>query len=111
MAANTELPGTIVLPPQTALQLGGQSLSQVTSALGAQPLLLVIVLLNIVFASIGGFFLLRLEEYRAGNLKDVLEIMRACVLQTAPLGANREKIDELERSVDDLQRDQGRTEP
>ena len=100
-----EVPAMVVLPPQTALQLGGQGLNTVAAALGAQPLLLVIVLLNIVFASIGGYFLLQLERYRASNTTALIELMRACILQTAPLGANNERIKELESSVDQLQRE------
>ena len=100
----TEIPTTVVLPPQTALQLGGQSLHQITAALGAQPLMLTVVLLNVVFASVGGYFLLQLEKYRAENLQALIELVRSCVLETAPLGANREKIDQLERDVNQLQR-------
>lgn len=100
----TEIPATVVLPPQTALQLGGQSLHQVTAALGAQPLMLTVVLLNLVFAGVGGYFLLQLERYRAANLTALIELVRSCVLETAPLGANNERIQELERSVDHLQR-------
>jgi hypothetical protein len=102
--ANPEIPATVVLPAQTALQLGGQSLSQITGALGTQPIMLVVVLLNVVFASIGGFFLLRLEEYRAANLTALIDLMRSCVLETAPL-ASRGSSDELEslrREVDAL---------
>jgi hypothetical protein len=55
--------------------------------------------LNIVFASIGGFFLLRLEEYRASNTTALIDLMRACILQTAPLGANNERIERLEDRV------------
>ena len=102
----TEIPSTVILPPSTALQLGGQSLHQITAALGAQPLMLTVVLLNLMFAGVGGFFLLKLESYRAQNLTAIIELVRSCVLETAPLGANREKIDQLERDVDALQRDQ-----
>jgi hypothetical protein len=65
----------------TALQLGGQSLQHITTALGAQPLLLVMVLLNIVFASVGGVFLLRLEEYRAANTIALIGLMKECILK------------------------------
>ena len=102
----TEIPSTVILPPSTALQLGGQSLHQITAALGAQPLMLTVVLLNLMFAGVGGFFLLKLESYRAQNLTAIIELVRSCVLETAPLGANREKIDQLERDVNALQRDQ-----
>jgi ABC-type transport system involved in cytochrome bd biosynthesis fused ATPase/permease subunit len=102
----TEIPSTVILPPATALQLGGQSLHQITAALGAQPLMLTVVLLNLVFAGVGGYFLLRLEAYRAANLTALIELVRSCVLETAPLGANREKIDRLEQDVDALQRNQ-----
>jgi len=102
----TEIPSTVILPPATALQIGGQSLHQITAALGAQPLMLTVVLLNVVFAGVGGYFLLQLEKYRAENLQALIELVRSCVLETAPLGANREKIDRLEADVDALQRNQ-----
>ena len=79
------IPTTVVLPPQTALQLGGESLHSITSALGTQPLLLVIVLLNIVFAVVGGYFLLQLEKYRADNLSKMIDVIKYCVSETVPV--------------------------
>lgn len=102
---------TVVLPASTPLQLGGQSLAHVTAALGAQPVILAVILLNIVFASIGGYFLLALEKYRAANVTGLIDLMRACVLETAPLGDNREKIDQLERDVDMLREQQRGEQP
>jgi uncharacterized protein HemX len=86
-----EVPSTVVLPPQTALQLGGQSLSQITTALGAQPLMLTVVLLNMVFAAVGGYFLLQLEKYRAANLTALIQLVQACVLETTPLASEENK--------------------
>lgn len=103
---NIEMPSTVVLPPQTALQLGGQSLSQVTAALGAQPLMLTVVLLNMVFVSIGGYFLLRLESYRAANLTALISLVQSCVLETAPLKArSANDVEELRREMDALRRE------
>jgi hypothetical protein len=107
VATGTEIPTTVVLPPQTALQLGGQSLNTITAALGAQPIMLVVVLLNVVFASIGGFFLLRLEQYRAANLTAIIEIVRSCILETAPLKAEQgETVERLREEVDRLRASQ-----
>ena len=100
------MPATVVLPPQTALQLGGQSLNSITAALGAQPLMLTVVLLNIVFASIGGYFLLQLEKYRATNLTALIDIMRSCILETAPLASgardNNDEMNDIRRELDRL---------
>jgi hypothetical protein len=84
VANGTEIPTTVVLPPQTSLQLGAQSLGHVTAALGAQPLLLVIVLLNMTFAGIAGYFMLSLEKYRAANTTQLIGLMESCILYTAP---------------------------
>lgn len=96
----TEIPGTVVLPPQTALQLGAGSLNQVTAALGTQPLLLVIVLLNMTFAGLAGYFMLQLEGYRAENLSAIIGLVRECVLNTAPLASTEAKaVKELEELI------------
>jgi hypothetical protein len=103
VANGTEIPTTVVLPPQTSLQLGAQSLGHVTSALGAQPIMLVVVLLNVVFASIGGYFLLQLEKYRATNLTALIDLMRSCVLETAPLSRDASgSVEDLRRQLDEM---------
>jgi hypothetical protein len=105
--ATPEKPQTVILPPQTAIQLGAESLNQITASLGAQPLMLVVILLNIVFASIGGYFLLQLEKYRANNLTALIDLMRSCVLETAPLSRDANKdVDELRRELDQMRQEE-----
>jgi len=102
MVGAPEQPATVIVqPPSSTLQLGAQSLGQITSALSAQPIMLVVVLLNVVFACIGGYFLLKLESYRATNLTAMIDLMRACVLQTSPIaGEEAKKARELEALIE-----------
>jgi uncharacterized protein HemX len=87
-----EAPTTVVVQPaSTALQLGAQSLGQVTSALGAQPIMLTVVLLNVVFACIAGYFLLQLETFRAQNLASMIDLMRECIVNTTPVASQESK--------------------
>jgi hypothetical protein len=58
-----------------------------------------IVIINIVFIAVGGFFLAKLEGTRSSLMISTLEIIRACVLETAPLGANAERIRALEEAL------------
>jgi uncharacterized protein HemX len=83
------------------MQLGGQSLGHVTAALGAQPVMLTVVLLNIVFACIGGYFLLQLETFRASNTAALIDLMRACILQTSPVASEEaRRAKELETLIE-----------
>jgi hypothetical protein len=66
------------------VQAGAAVATDVVGTLGTQPLLLVLVLLNMVFAGVAGVFLLKLEEYRANSALALIELMRACILDTNP---------------------------
>jgi len=82
-----------------AIQAGIAVAHDAVGSLGAQPVLLLIVIINIVFIAVGGFFLAKLEGTRSSLMISTLEIIRACVLETAPLGANASRIQRLEEAL------------
>jgi predicted permease len=93
-------PPTVILPhPQSAIQAGIAVAHDAVGSLGAQPVLLLIVLINVVFIGVGGFFLAKLEGTRSSLMLSTLDIIKACVLETAPLGANAERIRKLEEAL------------
>jgi hypothetical protein len=69
-----------------AIQAGIAVAHDAVGSLGAQPVLLLIVIINIVFLLVGGFFLTRLEATRSGLMLSTLDIVKTCVLATAPRG-------------------------
>ena len=98
--AQAPAPQTVILPhPQSAIQAGIAVAHDAVGSLGAQPVLLLIVIINIVFIAVGGFFLAKLEGTRSSLMLSTLEIIRACVLETAPLGANAQRIQKLEEAL------------
>ncbi|MEK1930344.1 MAG: hypothetical protein AAAC47_11275 [Pararhizobium sp.] len=85
--------------PPGAIQAGIAVAHDAVGSLGAQPVLLLIVVINIAFIAIGGFFLAQLESTRSSLMMSTLDIIRACVLETAPLGANAQRIQALEEAL------------
>ena len=86
----------ILAHPPGAIQAGIAVAHDAVGSLGAQPVMLLIVIINIVFIAVGGFFLSQLESTRSHLMLSTLEIIRSCVLETAPLGANAQRIQKLE---------------
>jgi len=89
----------LLASPPGAIQAGIAVAHDAVGSLGAQPVLLLIVIINIVFIAVGGFFLSKLEATRSGLMMSTLDIIRACVLETAPLGANAQRIQKLEEAL------------
>jgi len=89
----------LLASPPGAIQAGIAVAHDAVGSLGAQPVLLLIVVINIAFIAIGGFFLAQLESTRSSLMLSTLEIIRACVLETAPLGANAQRIQKLEEAL------------
>jgi hypothetical protein len=86
--------------PQGAIQAGIAVAHDAVGSLGAQPVLLLIVVINVVFLLVGGFFLSQLETTRSSLMIATLDIVRSCVLDTAPLGANSARIKKLEDELE-----------
>jgi hypothetical protein len=75
-------PQTVILPhPQSAIQAGIAVAHDAVGSLGAQPVLLLIVVINVVFIAIGGFFLSKLETTRSSLMLSTLDIVKTCVVQ------------------------------
>ena len=86
--------GTVILASNPgAIQAGIAVAHDAIGSLGAQPVLLLIVLINVVFAGIGGYFLSQLEKTRASLMATTLEIVRSCVLETAPVLPEKDRVD------------------
>lgn len=49
------------------------------------PVLLLIVLLNIAFAGVGGFYLLQVEAYRAADRQALASLLTKCLTETVPI--------------------------
>jgi hypothetical protein len=73
---------TVILPhPQSAVQAGIAVAHDAIGSLGAQPVLLLIVVINVVFIAVGGFFLSKLEGTRSALMLSTLDIVKACVVE------------------------------
>ena len=96
---------TVILShPAGAIQAGIAVAHDAVGSLGAQPVLLLIVVINVVFLLVGGFFLSQLETTRSQLMLSTLEIVRACVLDTAPLStgdASEERVKRLEGQLNE----------
>lgn len=91
----------LLASPPGAIQAGIAVAHDAVGSLGAQPVLLLIVCINIAFLLVGGYFLSQLEKTRSGLMIATLDIVRHCVLDTAPLGANSQRIQKLEDALDE----------
>lgn len=73
--------------PQTLVQVGGRVAEGLVGSLGTQPVFLALVVLNMVFAGSAAWFLLKQDEYRFANQREMISLMRACILETDPVPA------------------------
>jgi hypothetical protein len=69
--------------PAGAVQAGIAVAHDAIGSLGAQPVLLLIVLLNLAFVVAAAYFLATLETSRVGLVTNVLDIVKVCVVQKA----------------------------
>jgi hypothetical protein len=80
--AAPQQPQTVILPhPQSAINAGIAVAHDAIGSLGAQPVLLLIVVINVVFIAVGGFFLSKLEATRGSLMLSTLDIVKTCVVQ------------------------------
>lgn len=59
--------------------------SDAIGALRTSPVLLLIVLLNMVFATVGGYYLLQVEAYRAADRQALAGLLEKCIVHTVPI--------------------------
>ena len=86
--------------PQTLVQAGGRVAESLVSGFNGAPSLLLIVVLNVAMILTGGFYMLRQVEQRNEVVKQVIDLVRACVLETAPLERYRLEQNRQEPSGD-----------
>ena len=67
-------------PPGAVAQIG-LSAREAIGVLGAQPILLVIVLLNVMMIGTGGWFFLKQEEYRHEERIELVKLLMRCDFQ------------------------------
>ena len=76
-------------PPQTLIGASGKVADNVVTTLGAEPLMLVVVLLNAAFLGAGSYYLASLEGYRhAERLKSISAFDR-CIASSSVYGPGR----------------------
>jgi hypothetical protein len=66
------------------VQASGQVADKVVSTLGAQPQMLLVVLLNVAMIAGAGVFLLKQEEYRHSERAEIIRLINTCILETVP---------------------------
>jgi uncharacterized protein HemX len=64
--------------PNTVTQAVGQVANKITSSLGSQPILLVLVLLNAIMIGGAAHLLLKREEYRQVEREQLMKIIDRC---------------------------------
>lgn len=89
-------------PPSVGfVATSGRVAEQIVTGFGGAPSLLLIVILNITMIITGGYFLMRQDELRVGLIQkhlefiskereDMTDMIKACILETAPLRAQKE---------------------
>jgi len=71
-------PPIIMQAPPGAVAQIGLSAREAIGVLGAQPILLVIVLLNVMMIGTGGWFFLKQEEYRHEERIELVKLLMRC---------------------------------
>jgi hypothetical protein len=72
--------------PQTIAAAGGRVAESLIGGFVGAPVLLLIVILNIVMIVTAGYFFIRQEELRNSVQRDIVTLLQACILDTAPQG-------------------------
>jgi len=74
-------PPVIVAHPTSSLQAGIAVAHDAIGSLGAQPVLLLIVVVNLAFIGAAAYFLATLEASRVSLMISTLDIVKACVVE------------------------------
>jgi len=69
----------VVQPAGSVVQASGEVANRVVSSLGAQPVLLVIILLNVIMCLSAGWYLLKQEEFRHAERLRFLATVERCM--------------------------------
>lgn len=77
------MPEPSTAPPPARSWVGAAG--DVVDALKTSPVLLLIVLLNGIFAACAGYYLLQVEHYRADDRKALFELLQQCTMRTVPV--------------------------
>ena len=82
-----EKPPTVVVTPKatTLIGAGTEVMGGVVTGLAAQPVLLLIVLLNLTMILAASYFLTRQEAQRSETVRDVLKLVQACIMPGGPV--------------------------
>jgi hypothetical protein len=75
---------TVILSDPGTVQLLRTVAGDTIGALGAQPVLLLIVILNMIFAGMGGWFFTTLERYRHDERSQIIGLLARCDMPDHP---------------------------
>ena len=71
--------------PQNLVQASGRVAEGIIGGFQGAPTLLLIVILNVCFMIVAGYYLLKQDEQRNVIGIELVGLIRACILETAPL--------------------------
>jgi uncharacterized BrkB/YihY/UPF0761 family membrane protein len=69
---------TVILSDPGTVQLMRTVASDTIGALGAQPVLLLIVILNMIFIGSGAYFFVQLEHFRHSERLQIISLLAQC---------------------------------
>jgi hypothetical protein len=68
-----------------AVQVAGDTARDTIGALGAQPVLLLIVILNMIFIGAGAYFFVQLEHFRHAERSQIITLLARCEAPDRPV--------------------------
>jgi len=76
-------------PPQSMAQAGAQMAGRLVGGFEGSPQLLLIVTLNVAMILTGGYYMIKQDQQRNEVVKEVILLVKACILETSPLERER----------------------
>lgn len=76
--------------PQNAVQASGKAFTDLIGGFQGAPTLLLIVILQLAMMIIAGWYLTEDNKVRGEVTKELVILIRGCILETAPITAGRE---------------------
>ena len=81
--------GSVQHPPQSMAQAGARVAEGLLFGFEGSPSLLLIVVLNVAMILTGGYYMLQQDQHRNEVVKEVILLVKACILETSPLERER----------------------
>jgi hypothetical protein len=74
----------VILSDPGTVELVSSVTKDTISALGAQPVLLLIVILNMIFIGSGAYFFVQLEHFRHDERLEIIKLLAQCDIPDRP---------------------------